>query len=249
MQTTSKPLEQTLKNIGFEDKEAKIYLALLQLGPSDAKAISLKSGIKKPTTYVILESLRQKNAVLFLPNAKKKLFAAKKPDEIFEEANKRIHSAFSQLPLLNALSRNSKEKAMVTYYEGKAGYAQAMQYKQDEVIRIGELPCYFAAALNIDPDILIAVDKYLNHLKKNKVHLRGFAPEHETIHFYQSKDPEFLSDIKILPYDVYSGKSSIEISETFVRFTLFEEQMFVIIDNTEIAKIMKQIFEMNWRAH
>ena len=45
---------------------------------------------------------------------------------------------------------------------------------------------------------------------------------------------------------MYSATSSIDINRNFVRFTLFDEEMFVIIENPEIAKIMRQIFEMNW---
>lgn len=249
MQTTSKPLEQTLKNIGFTDKEAKVYLALLQLGPSDAKNISTKSGIKKPTTYVILEELRQKDAVLFLPNAKKKLFAAKKPDELFEVANKKLNTAFNQLPLLNALARNSKDKAMVTYYEGKKGYAQAMMYKEDELVKAGELLSYFASAKTVSPEMLPLVDTHMTRLKKLNIKIRAFAPEQEDIRRYRETDKDNYREVKILSTDIFDAFSSISIGPSWVGFFLFEQELFVIIDNTEIAKIMRQIFEMNWNKY
>ena len=57
-----------LKNLGLNDKEANIYLALLQLGKSTATKIAKKSGLKRPTTYVIIEQLIDKGFVQKLVN-------------------------------------------------------------------------------------------------------------------------------------------------------------------------------------
>ncbi len=249
MATATRPLELILKNLGFTDKEAKVYLALLQLGPTDAKQISQKSGIKKPTTYVILDDLRQKDAILFLPSAKKKLFAVKSPEELFEVAHSKLKQATANLPLLNSLAKESKDKAMVTYYEGRNNFIKAMKYKEDEVARNGELLCYFASAEKVDLKMFPVIDANLTRLKKQGVHLRGFASDNPTLAEYRKRDKDFDRDVKILPKELYSAYSSIEISETFVRFALFEQEMFVIIDNPDIARIMRQIFEMNWAKY
>ncbi len=249
MQTSTKPLELTLRNIGFNDKEAKVYLALLQLGPTDAKSISLKSGIKKPTTYVILDDLRQKDAVLFLPNAKKKLFAAKDPDEIFETAQKKVKRAGANIPLLRELAHKAKDSAMVTYYEGKSGYAQAMKYKEKEVIQSGEMLCYFASVDKVPPTMLASVNALMTRLKNNNVRMRAFASDNKNLEKYRKEDKEHNRETKILPPEIYKAYSSIDINDSFVRFVLFGEEKFVIIDNVEIARIMKQIFEMNWSKY
>lgn len=249
MQTSTKHLEVTLRNIGFNDKEAKVYLALLQLGPTDAKQISQKSGIKKPTTYVILDELRQKDAVLFLPNAKKKLFAAKNPEEIFDIAQRRIKQATANLPLLQELAHRAKDNAMVTYYEGKNAYAQAMRYKEKEVIQSGEMLCYFASPEKIHPAMLASVDSLMTKLKNNGVKIRAFASQNKNLERYRKEDKEHNRETKVLPPEIYKAYSSIDINDSFVRFVLFGEEKFVIIDNVEIARIMKQIFEMNWSKY
>ena len=50
-------LYQQLKQLGLEEKQAKIYLASLELGPDTAQNIAYKASLKRPTTYVILEEL------------------------------------------------------------------------------------------------------------------------------------------------------------------------------------------------
>ena len=43
---------EELVNLGLNEKEATIYLTLLSLNKATAYYIALKSGLKKPTTYV-----------------------------------------------------------------------------------------------------------------------------------------------------------------------------------------------------
>ncbi len=243
---TTKYLKTPLKNLGFNDKEAEVYLALLELGPSAVREISLKSGLKKPTTYVILDELRKKEAVLFLPGAKKKLYSAKDPDSLFEAAKLRLNQAFYDLPVLKNLAKKGNRKAIVTYYEGVQGYEQAMAYKENEIIDDGEMLCYFASGQKVNPAMVHSIDEFMTRITRNGVKMRAFAPDHESLRRWRSEDEENGRDVKVLPLDMYSATSSIDINRNFVRFTLFDEEMFVIIENPEIAKIMRQIFEMNW---
>lgn len=243
---TIKNLEKPLRNLGFNEKEAKVYLALLELGPSAVREISLKSGLKKPTTYVILDELRQKDAVLFLPGAKKKLYSAKDPDFLFNDAKQRLNQAFYDLPILKSLGKKANRKAMVTYYEGVQGYEQAMTYKENEIVEAGEMLCYFASGANVNPAMFKSIDECMDRLRRNGVRMRAFAPDHESLRRYRAEDEAFGREVKTLPMEMYSAASSIDINRNFVRFALFDEEMFVIIENHEIAQMMRQIFEMNW---
>ena len=84
---------EALQNIGLSEKEAKVYLALLQLGRTSAYAVAEKSGLKKPTAYVILGELMHKGLALKIPRNKKQLFIAKQPDEFFALVEERLNSA------------------------------------------------------------------------------------------------------------------------------------------------------------
>ena len=53
-------LKEALQTIGLNEKECAVYLALLQLGRASAYSVAQKSGLKKPTTYVILDELIEK---------------------------------------------------------------------------------------------------------------------------------------------------------------------------------------------
>lgn len=48
-----------LKHIGLSENEAKVYLAMLELGPSPMLEIAAKAGINRPTAYAQLEALKK----------------------------------------------------------------------------------------------------------------------------------------------------------------------------------------------
>ena len=61
-----------LKDAGLTDGEAKVYLALLELGSSTTGPIIHKSKIAKSIVYQILEKLMQKGLVSYVTKEKTK---------------------------------------------------------------------------------------------------------------------------------------------------------------------------------
>jgi sugar-specific transcriptional regulator TrmB len=61
-----------LKNLGFTEYEARIYVVLSELGPSNAKELSNYSKIPKNKTYETLNNLEKKKKILTLPVTPKK---------------------------------------------------------------------------------------------------------------------------------------------------------------------------------
>lgn len=52
--------------------------------------------------------------------------------------------------------------------------------------------------------------------------------------------------MKIVPYEEYSANISIDIGDTFVRTLSFRDLQGVIMENADVARTMRQIFEMLW---
>ncbi len=62
---------EKLKKLGLTEKEAVIYINALSLGTFSVSSIAQKTGIKRPTCYIILDELIKKNLVTRVPRAKK----------------------------------------------------------------------------------------------------------------------------------------------------------------------------------
>lgn len=107
-----------LKNLNLTDKEARVYLTLLELGPSTPYKISKRSRLKRPTAYVIAEELVEKGLVIQVTGEKKKLYMARSPEAYFEEAEEKLWNAKQILPELKALQRKPVKNQ--TFYISKA---------------------------------------------------------------------------------------------------------------------------------
>ena len=75
-------LEKILQKLGLNDKEIKIYLTILKLGPSPVRAIAQTADINRGTTYDILKHLRDLGLVSYYHKDKHQYFIAEDPQKI-----------------------------------------------------------------------------------------------------------------------------------------------------------------------
>jgi len=78
-----------LKEAGFEEKEAEIYLAVLELGKATVSDISRKSGIKRTTIYEYLDKLTSESLLYKTIRKKRIFYAAENPDKLVKILEKR----------------------------------------------------------------------------------------------------------------------------------------------------------------
>lgn len=143
---------ETLEKIGLSQNEAKVYLALLELGPSLAGKITEKSKVNRRTVYDVLETLIDRGLVSYIIEANRKIFEATDPVRFLDLLKEREKEIQESLPELIAKRESSKKKQEATLYRGKKGiktiFEDILSYKNYEVFgshgRFGEvLGAYF----------------------------------------------------------------------------------------------------------
>lgn len=237
---------EALKNLGLSEKEAKVYVALLQTGRTSAYVVALRSDLKKPTAYVILDELVEKGLVLKIPRAKKKMYEAKSPEEVFALAEERFNIAKTVLPELKSITKKQKGKAQTLYFEGLSGVDQALRYRMKEM-KNKEFIGFYAAAVGTDGKLMSIINKYLEDISRNKTTLRGIVPDHPLLKEFREKDKEYGREFKTVPYEDYSSNISIDVGDTFVRIVSNPDMQATIIESAEVSKTMRQIFDMTWK--
>jgi len=117
-----------IEELGLSNKEARVYLACLSLGPSSVQRIADESGIKRVTTYVILESLVGLGLVSQSVKGKKTYFIAEDPVNLErlitrrEQELKEQKQNFNQiLPELKTLKTQPKDAPTVKFYDSSDG--------------------------------------------------------------------------------------------------------------------------------
>lgn len=114
-----------LKKLGFSDKSAKVYLALLSLGPSSIRTLAGKTGMNRGTTYDMLKWLEDEGLVSFYKKDAKQHFVAENPSalqrvmerkkEALEEAGEQLEKVVEEL---KAIHDTGDERPVARYLAG-----------------------------------------------------------------------------------------------------------------------------------
>jgi len=74
-------MEKQLKELGFEDKEIKVYLACLGGELNTPTSLGKKTGLKRATVYFYLEKLKQKGLIVYEVKKSRKYIIALPPKQ------------------------------------------------------------------------------------------------------------------------------------------------------------------------
>lgn len=237
---------QALQSIGLNDKEARVYTALLSLGESTAYVIADRAGLKNPTTYVILAQLIKKGIVRQIPRAKKARYDAISPEELFALTEERLKFAKEILPQILALAEGKALKSKTLFFDNMPAIRKAF-FNQAREMAGKEIVGFYGHAEETPKEILPFIDEYNDELKRCKVKLRGIAPDHPNLKYFRERDAEYGRIIKIVPLEEYSAPISLDIGEKHVMFFAFKDLQATLIESERIANTMRQIFEMLWK--
>lgn len=250
----SEPLIQELKKLNLTEKEARVYLALLELGPATPYKIAKRARLKRPTAYVIAEELAEKGLIVQMTGEKQRMYIARSPESYIEDIETRLREAKKIIPELNALQRKQSEKPNVLYFEGVEGLKQAYDYRIKD-FKGKEIVGFFARADELDKALTDEVFIPWNENKvKYNISVRGYTVDDEKLskeygRFLTGKEgfDKGLIRAKFLPENLYSADCSIESFEWGVRIVIMRSKQAIIIESYELAKALREIHDLLWK--
>jgi len=242
-------IEKDIQSLGLNEKEAKVYLASLELGQATVQKISAKAGIKRPTTYFIIENLMERGLMSSYYQGKKQLFMAEMPERILDliakerkELELREEQFKRLLPELQSINNRNKDKPVVKYYEGKEGVlSMTLEHMKNSK---GQ------KAYSIFPRDL--VEKNLTQEDLNIIRKERIANKISTRVIY-TREKEGLgsiqdSELVRLPANEFPVSCDIAFYEDKVRIASFKDRLMgVVIEDKEIAQSLRSLFELAWK--
>ncbi len=246
MEQTDK-LETILRDIGLTAKESTIYMALLKLGQATAYAIAEKARIKPPTTYLTLDNLIKKGVVITLPRAKKKRFAVKSPEELIAMYEEKVARAKDHLSDFTSLIPSQAPEIKVSYYQSIRGVRESFYYSHKRYPPSKEIVAFLSNGEHVSEEYRDLSREYLLKLGKRGTRIRGITPKQGKYSDFSKLNSEFGNTIRMIPQKDYSSQVSIEAEDHIVRIIMNDVEKALVIDNTELAHVIRQIFEMVWK--
>jgi sugar-specific transcriptional regulator TrmB len=247
--------EQSLKNLDLSEKEALVYLASLELGSSTIQEIARKSQISRSTTYEVIESLMKKGLMSALTNltkGKKKYFSAEGPERLMalidikeREIEKRKKELKAILPELKELSRLSRERPKIRFYEGKQGIRRI----QEDILRTKNLGSI--------EEFVPLDDAYQLFQAHPRDHRHGMGKKIKVPErmIYTSKKGAILPpkespiDRCFIPVEKFPFHTEITIYANKVALVSFGRKLTgVVLESEDIANTLRCMFDLLWKA-
>ena len=241
-------LQTTLTELGFSDKETKVYLALLELGRGTTSEIARGAGILRTTAYNILDILAGKGLVKLTGKEPKAEYVALPPEKIIDYLEKEIKDYQEKLNRANQLApqlksiHNVAERPKIKFYEGKDGLKEVYEdtLTSTEPIRA------FAAVDDMHQALPDYFPEYYKRRAKKGIAIRGIVPATEMALERLKSNKEELREMALVPKDKYYFSPEINIYDNKVMIASWREKLGIIIESEEIADAMKKIYELAW---
>lgn len=236
-------IEKSLEYLGLDQKEAKVYLALLQLGSGSVPKISIKANVKRPTTYLVIEELRKKGLVTLVPKPNKTIYTAQSPQQLMEEQREREEIIREKMPELLAMYNAQKEKPKISFFEGEENIVKLYEeiFKENEVDIYGSIN-------SLSPAAEKQLEKNLHLIKTNGSKVRELLQaDSKSIQFQQKNNSE-MHRIKIAPEQYRFPTDNLIFGNRLAIFSYKDTPQAVVIESSDVVATYKSIFEILWKS-
>jgi len=263
MKIKDKKLVQKLIQSGFSEKEAMVYVSVLELKGAFPSHIAEYCGLRRSTVYNVLTTLSVRGLINEIEKKNKFFFQIEKPENILRFANNRLNQAEDSLnqikdilPSIRNIYSTDDNLPKITYYSGEQGLFQIFNDMTAEQ-KPYEMLVFTNGAEFIN--ILDENNKrfYANYMKDKEIHsitTRTIIPDTNADRqakdiFYKDIDQKYWPVFRYLDKDKFPSASEVTIyginKVAIVNFKKGRETG-VIIEDQAIHDMMKTIFELSW---
>lgn len=235
-------LIKTIQGLGYDEKEANVYLVCLELDGASNNEIAKKTKLNRITNYEILKRLEKHGIVGSYKKRGGKHFMAVDPKVVIEQAKAKVKIAEQALPQLSALLNNSEKIPKMYYFEGLDGikniYNDSLQSKSD--ILTFTNPKELVGALGKYHEV------YIQERQKKKIKVMALTPNDEFGLKAQNEGIGVSREVKLFDKNKYVVHNEVMIYDDKLAVFSGKYEVGVIIENQDIAGTFKNIWQMVW---
>ena len=240
---------EELEKLGLSKNEAKIYIALLKIGPSTSGAIIKESGIYVSAAYYVLENLIKKGLVSHITKANRKYFQASEPKQLSFLVEEKEKILAEIIPQLESIKSNlNEEPVRTTVHEGFKGFKGVY----DRILRTlkkGEEYYVFGARPMGDPftkTLNIMLSNYHKQREKAGIKIK-------IIHNQDVKENliKMTKDFKLMESRFMKNQTNsytLIYADRVINFLYVKRLIAIEIISQEVADSYKEFFKLMWKV-
>jgi sugar-specific transcriptional regulator TrmB len=244
-------IKKQLESLGFSDKEITIYLTCLNNKDGLFVAeITKQTSIKRSTVNIVLERLIKKGLISYHEFGRRKKYTAENPKHIMDSFREIIDAVENKLPAISSKIEKASS-AKIRLYKGNDSVIK-MFNDIFLTIRMSDNTNKEMLSISAIDQMNVAVNNSQSKVEKKRlkerINLRILTtkgPLAEKIKGNDSsktlRETRFFNDKKKqfnISFNIYADSVSI--------FDLKDEPVGVIIEDDNLAKSMRILFEIIW---
>lgn len=230
-------LFEVLVNLGFEEREAKIYLLLLKAGDMPALQIARTTKIDRTTIYDILERLISKGLISSYTKNKAKQFRAILPNKLLAHFKEKYSSLERIIPELNNSKNSSSEKVICELFQGKDGLKTILS----EFIKTARE--YKVIGIKNEYEEILGYFNEQGVLKLDEFKAKEIAIVEKDAKFIKLKNGKY----RYLDKNLLSPITTLIYGNKVVFFIWVEPYFAVCIENEQLKNAQEEYFELLWK--
>ncbi|MEK7509552.1 MAG: helix-turn-helix domain-containing protein [Patescibacteria group bacterium] len=242
-------MQKELEDLGLSEKEAKVYLAALEVGRATADQLAKQSKIVRSTTYVQLESLMKMGLISTYKEGKKTYFAPESPELLRRLLQKQKDAVqakerdlASLLPDLLRQFEGAGERPVVRFFPGKEGVTvtreESLLTKEKKILSIFSYD--HLRQLYSEEEL----DAYSTKRKSLGIHSQGI---HLHKAYFEKAGLDALTERRFISPDQLPLTIDVAIFDNKTVLRSLRGTLFgIVIESDHIADNMKTIFHFLW---
>jgi len=242
-------LHLILIKLGLSEKDADIYLAILELGEASVIEIAKKTKIKRTTIYNLLPTMIENGLVKSSIKKKRRFFFIDNPSNLKLNLEEKLDSFNKTINEFKAIQNVLPYKPKITFYEGEGGMKELYQDTLDS-LNSGDTILSYTGLIDfykVFPKDF--AQYYIQQRVKKKIRIRIITPLSSAADEWKKNSEKELREIKIVNNSDFNFNADTEIYGNKIALISYKENfMGVIIESKEINQMQRMAFEIMWKA-
>ena len=242
-------LIETLKNYWFSEKEAKVYLACLELWNALVSSIARHSWEHRITTYSILKDLKKRGVATELTKNKVKYFSVIEPEQLLDQEEKKVEKLKKVMPELLAISNAFWNKPKVYFYEWFEKVKNLFKQIVDEWDNLSEEFLTFVWTQNMDKRFDdFFKNEFVEYRKFQKNPTKAIITKEKSNYWNYHQD---MHNTLIIDDPIFEMWNEIVIYWKNIAILSYKEKeiYWLIIESEVLSKALKSMFNLIWKAY
>jgi len=241
MKTTN--LTTILQNLGLNEKEAKVYLACLELGSATVQEVSDKAGVKRTSVYNFLEDMKARGFITEVKYGKRILLTAEDPHTLLKKADEQKKQLEELLPEFLSIYNLQGSKPKVKFYQGVEGLKRIYEDTLKHGGSIYLVSDYERMFETIEPDWMW---DYATRRMGKGIKAFSIAKESARGLEVKNRDSKHLRETRFVKEVDFETEINI-YGDKIALLSFRRPYAGVIIEDRAIAQTLKSMWKIIWK--